>query len=170
MDVNREKLYPALKSLDRINKHLELKGITLPKDILVFTDSLWEILYETKKTAAVTKTDRKIGQLIVDEQDAGFDKILLNKYYYVLSNIILLLRENSPLSGDAALEEALEFFRFDSANDYLSSLGGDAIVLNEADEENIENDKRVKYEKERQLEDINFAKRIRDWANVTRKQ
>jgi hypothetical protein len=166
--MEKDKLYYSLRSLDRVHQHLEAKKIPLPKSILDFTDSLWSILKGEKKSAPITKNDRQIEKLIVDEQDATFEEILLNKYYYTLSNIILLLKEGNPLSAEATLEEALEFFRYDSANDYLSSLGGDATILTEAEEERIESDLRVQREKEQQLIDKNFSKIVTDWSSINR--
>ena len=66
------------------------------------------------------------------------------------------------------MEEALEFTRYDAANDYLTSLGGEAVVLDDSDEEKIESDIRVTMEKELQAKDIAFSRTISDWSNVIR--
>lgn len=165
---DKDKLYIALKCTDRIRSYLRDKGLRIDSDLDDFLDDLWQFLRDKKTRLPLVKIDKEISRRIIDEQDADFRQSLINRYYYVLSDLILFLKENDSRSVDALMEEALEFTRYDAANDYLTSLGGEAVVLDDSDEEKIESDVRVVREKELQVKDIAFSHTISDWRNVIR--
>lgn len=165
---DKDKLYIALKCIDRIKYHLKDKGLHIDSGLDNFSDDLWQFLRDKKTRLPLMKIDKEISRRIIDEQDADFHQSLINRYYYLLSDLILFLKENDPLSVEALMEEALEFTRYDAANDYLTSLGGEAVVLDDSDEEKIESDIRVTMEKELQAKDIAFSRTISDWSNVIR--
>lgn len=169
MDIaGKDKLYISLKCLDRIRLHLHEQKISVTESLDIFMNDLWKILNGNKRRIALMKADKEIAKLVIDEQDAGFEQSLLNRYYYALSDLILFLKDKSPASVDYVLEEGIEFYRYVAANDYLISLGGDAVILSTADEQKIEADERITAEKEKQIEDKNASGLIRDWSNVLR--
>lgn len=167
-NFRKDKLYIALKCADRIRSYLQDKGLRIDSDFDDFLDDSWQFLRDKKTRLPLVKIDKEISRRIIDEQDADFRQSLVNRYYYVLSDLILFLKENDPRSVDALMEEALEFTRYDAANDYLTFLGGEAVVLDDSDEEKIESDVRVVREKELQEKDIAFSRIISDWPNVIR--
>ncbi|GGY45281.1 hypothetical protein [Pseudoduganella albidiflava] len=168
MIFRETELYVALKCIGRLLLNLESRKLTVPAEISLFVEDLWLVLRGQKNRVALTKIDRKIERLIVDEQDAGFEESLVNRGYYALSCLILYLQEGHSLSIQHILEEALESFRYEAANDYLNALGGLAMVLSDSEEDEIEADTRVSSEKEKQSEDKYLAGKIVDWANVIR--
>lgn len=70
----------------------------LRKCALKILGNRWEYLQGTRARLGLTKIGRRIGQLVVDEQDAGFEQSLINRLYYALSDLILYLKNGDGRS------------------------------------------------------------------------
>jgi hypothetical protein len=166
IEINKQGLYVALRCVDRVRNHLKSVGLDFPQEIDTFINGVWEVLRGSRAKVALTKIDRLIERLIIDEQDADFEGSRINRLYYILSDLILYLKERNGLSVDAILEEALELFRYEAENEYLISLGGNAMAVSALDEEKIESDPRVTFEKHQQSADRKLAQTISDWTSI----
>lgn len=164
----KKHLYPALRALDRMQQHLAAKGIDVPGEVSKFVDLMWAVLQGAKDRLPLTKVDQLVEKLVIDEQDADFPQALRNRYYYSLSNVILYLRDGDLRSIEGAMEDGLEFFRYDVSNDYLLAKGGQGLFLSEQDEQKIEGSSAVVAEKDHQRNDLLFADVTDDWSQVTR--
>ena len=120
----RKHLYPALRALDRMQQHLAIKQISVPDEVIEFVDRIRTVLRGAKDRLPLTRVDKFVERLVIDEQDADFQQALRNRYYYALSNVILYLKDGDRRSIDGAMEDSLEFFRYDVSNDYLIAKGG----------------------------------------------
>ena len=144
---SNEELYVALKCIGHLQRSLNDKKLRIATEVTSFLDNVWKLLGRTRTKLGLTKIDRRLENLINDEQEAGFEPSLVNRLFYAVSNLVLYLQNGNIAAIEGVLDEAIESKKYEAEKTYLESLGGKAIAFDALDEAKIAADPRVQFEK-----------------------
>lgn len=161
----RVALYVALKSLDRLTVFLEGKGIVVAAVFTAVLDQAWRWLAEGEKVT-LEGVEKAIRKTVVDEQGATTENILLNMYLYALSDLIEYFKEVDSASLGCVEEAVIDFYDFYVAHVNLAGLGGQAIVLDSAQENTLKQDPVFAGELSMLSVDRTMAENQLDWTRI----
>lgn len=158
-------LYVVLKSFDRLAVLLEGKGIVVPAVFTGLLDQAWRWLAEGEKVT-LEGVEKAMRKTVVDEQGATTENILLNMYLYALSDLVEYFKEGDPASLGCVEEAIIDFYDFYVAHVNLASLGGQAIVLDSAQENTLRQDPVFAGELSMLSADRTKAENQLDWTRI----
>ncbi|MCP1107734.1 hypothetical protein M6G53_20395 [Serratia nevei] len=174
MEKEKRECFLLVWAFDRMIVFLKKKGVAFPdqKKVEKFLDLAWEALRDDSVSKVSTRSmERLFDARIVDEQDAGYEEIVVNMFLYALSNFCMYFEEGSASSLGVARNSILDFYDYIASQRYiLNKKGGRAVVLTDADEEAIKNDPDFLGETVFQEADGIFAEKVVDWRLVERHQ
>ncbi|MFT2748619.1 hypothetical protein ACMT9U_03460 [Clavibacter sp. Sh2036] len=164
-DAQKIEFYAALRALDRMVGHLHSHGISVDANMSGALDSWWDELRRDTRTTTLDEVDEQIEHLVVDEQDASTQQICYNFFLYVLSDVIISLREELNFSQVFASVEECCFYQ---AGESMLESNVRAIVPVEAEIAELQAHPDHVNEMLAQGKDRTYAAAVGDWTTVDR--
>lgn len=166
-DQDRQSLFVVLKALDRYVLLLQQGGAIVPSEVASYLTQVWHGLASGRMPRPSRRLEKVIDAAVKDEQDLDAAGMVVNFFYYALSDLLLYGKEGDSQSLAAAEESILDAYDYIAGQGYLQTrLGGKAAALTDEDEKRIAEDPTFAAEIAQQGSDRDFAKSIPAWDGI----